>query len=144
MVFGLNGLNGINGNNAKNVLNKIDNNYSDFNYITKFKKQSLEKRVQASDKITLKYPERVPVIVDCKGLSIDKNKFIVPNDLTMGQFAFVIKKRIKMNPNETIFLLCNNKLINNTNTINNIYAKNKDYDGFLYIFVTLENTFGNI
>ncbi len=62
----------------------------------------------------------------------------------MGQFAFVIKKRIKMNPNETILLLCNNKLINNTDTINNIYAKNKDYDGFLYIFVTLENTFGNI
>ena len=91
-----------------------------------------------------KYPQRVPIIVDCKKeLKLDKNKYIVPNDLTVGQFMYILKKRININHEQSIFLLCNNQLLINTELINNLFNRQKDYDGFLYIIISLENTFGN-
>ena len=59
-----------------------------------FKNQKLQFRIQISHKILLKYEERVPIIADCKaGISIDKNKYIVPRDLTIGQFLYILKKQ---------------------------------------------------
>ena len=62
---------------------------------------SKENRIEESRKIREKYPERIPVIVEksksCQELpDIDKHKFLVPKDLTMGQFIYVIRKRIKL------------------------------------------------
>jgi len=121
------------------------NDYTeDYEYINQFRKQKLEERIKVSQKILLKYPERVPIIVDCKKeINLDKNKYIVPNDLTIGQFMYILKKRINISDKQSIFLLCNNQLITNTECINILYEKQKDYDGFLYIIITLENTFGN-
>lgn len=113
-------------------------------YITNFRKQEEEERIKISEKIMSKYPQRVPIIVDCKKeVNLDKNKYIVPYDLTVGQFMYVLKKRIKINYDQSIFLLCNNELIINTEVINNLFNKHKDSDGFLYIIISLENTFGN-
>uniref|UniRef100_A0A6C0LGJ5 Autophagy-related protein n=1 Tax=viral metagenome TaxID=1070528 RepID=A0A6C0LGJ5_9ZZZZ len=116
----------------------------DYEYITDFRRRKSEERIKISHNIILKYPQRVPIIVDCnKEINLDKNKYIVPNDLTVGQFMYILKKRIKINHEQSIFLLCNNQLIINTELINNLYNKQKDYDGFLYIIISLENTFGN-
>lgn len=123
--------------------NDVKNNLDDYPYIKEFKNQKLEFRIQTSDKILLKYKERVPIIADCKaGISIDKNKYIVPRDLTIGQFLYILKKRINIEPTQSIFLICNNILLINTETIASIYNKFKDEDGFLYICISLENTFG--
>ena len=35
---------------------------------------------------------------------IDKNKFLVPKDLTLGQFVYVIRKRMKLPPEKAIFV----------------------------------------
>ena len=116
----------------------------DYEYITEFRRQEAEERIKISLKIMSKYPQRVPIIVDCKkDINLDKKKYIVPNDLTVGQFIYILKKRIKMNYEQSIFLLCNNILIMNTELIKNLYNKYKDADGFLYIIISLENTFGN-
>ena len=115
-----------------------------YEYITKFRTQKQEERIKISEKIKSKYPQRVPIIVDCKEeINLDKNKYIVPNDLTVGQFIYILKKSIQINNEQTIFLLCNNKLITATEIISNLYHKQKDSDGFLYIIICLENTFGN-
>lgn len=115
-----------------------------YEYITKFRTQKQEERIKISEKIKSKYPQRVPIIVDCKEeINLDKNKYIVPNDLTVGQFIYILKKRIQINHEQSIFLLCNNKLITANEIISNLYHKQKDYDGFLYIIICLENTFGN-
>lgn len=135
-----------------NITDKINKNdkeclnvYSlDYEYITDFRRQKLEERIKISQKIMSKYPQRVPIIVDCKKeLKLDKNKYIVPNDLTVGQFMYILKKRINNNHEQSIFLLCNNQLLINTELINNLFNRQKDYDGFLYIIISLENTFGN-
>lgn len=132
----------------KNIINKIKNNdvknnLDDYPYIKEFKNQKLEVRIQMSDKILLKYQDRVPIIADCKiGINIFKNKYIVPKDLTIGQFLYILKKRINIESTQSIFLICNNVILINTETISNVYNKYKDEDGFLYIYITLENTFG--
>ena len=54
----------------------------DYKYITEFRRQKAEERIKISQKIMSKYPQRVPIIVDCKKeINLDKNKYIVPNDL---------------------------------------------------------------
>ena len=111
------------------------------------KKNSLEKRKQESESILKKYPSRIPVIVEkssgCKDINeIDKTKYLVPDDLTMGQFIFVIRKRLKLSADKSLFLFVNNSLIPSVNLMKQVYDQNADKDGFLYILYTSENTFG--
>jgi len=44
-------------------------------------------------------------------LDIDKRKYLVPHDFTMGQFLYIIRKRIKMEPYEALFVYIDNKLV---------------------------------
>lgn len=112
-----------------------------------FKKtNTLEKRMAESKKILDKYPDRIPIIVekgDGKNLpEIDKKKYLVPSDLTMGQFLYVIRKRIKLEPTKGLYIFIDNILPATSQTVGNIYNEKKDPDGFLYIVYQSENTFG--
>ena len=109
---------------------------------------SLEKRITESSKIKLKYPNRIPIICEKTKKStipnIDKNKFLVPGDLTMGQFLYVIRKRIKLSPEEAIFVYINNSILPATSSlVSTIYDEYRDEDGFLYLTYSGENTFGH-
>ena len=105
-----------------------------------------ETRKSESNKILNKYPSRIPVIVnkseDCILDDIDKKKYLVPKDLKMSQFLYVIRKRIQLKPSESIFLMTNNQLCPSNTDIIHIYEKFANKDGFLYIQYTSENTFG--
>ncbi len=37
-------------------------------------------------------------------------RYLVPADLTVGQFVYVIRKRIKLSPERAIFIFIDNKL----------------------------------
>jgi GABA(A) receptor-associated protein len=37
-------------------------------------------------------------------------RYLVPSDLTVGQFVYVIRKRIKLSPEKAIFIFTNNVL----------------------------------
>merc|ERR1712004_718275 len=54
-----------------------------------------EKRRAEGEKIRRKYPDRVPVIVEKSPKArigdLDKKKYLVPSDLTVGQFYFLIR-----------------------------------------------------
>jgi len=73
---------------------------------------------------------------------IDKKKYLVPADLTVGQFVYVIRKRIKLSPEKAIFIFVNNVLPPTAALMSSIYEEHKDEDGFLYIVYSGENTFG--
>jgi GABA(A) receptor-associated protein len=105
------------------------------------------KRKEEAERILQKYPERIPVIVQrSDGNSnipdIDKKKYLVPNDLTMGQFIYVIRKRIKLKPEQAIFTFVNNTMPAATALISQIYKEHKDADFFLYLTISGENVFG--
>ena len=114
----------------------------------KFKNShDFKKRKFESSTIMKKYPDRIPVVVqrteDSKSIpKIDKAKYLVPTDLTVGQFVYIIRRRIKLDPQTAIFIFVNNSLPPTAEILSNLYEKEKDKDGFLYIFYSSENTFG--
>lgn len=75
---------------------------------------------------------------------IDKKKYLVPQDLTVSQFVYVIRKRIKLAAEKSIFIFINNVIPPSTALMSAIYEEHKDEDGFLYITYSGENTFGGI
>ena len=90
----------------------------------------LKNRIKESSRLLGKYPDRVPIIIErsenSKHLTlIDKNKFLVPTELSMSQLLWVIRK-----------------LFAGTEFVLTVYENNKDPDGFLYLRYANENTFG--
>jgi GABA(A) receptor-associated protein len=112
-----------------------------------FKKvHTLKKRTEEAIHIRKKYPDRIPVIVEKLDNStiynIDKKKFLVPCDLTVSQFIYVIRNRLKLASEDSIFIFINNTLPNSSTLVSEIYKEHKDEDGFLYVKYSGENTFG--
>ena len=110
-------------------------------------KHTLEERKIESQRIRSKYPNRIPIIVTkgetCTLNDIDKNKYLVPIDITLGQFIFIIRKKIELNQNEGLYLFINNNVLGSVSSLMiDIYKNHKDEDGFLYITYQNENTFG--
>ena len=67
----------------------------------KFKKQNdYTKRLSESTNIKNKYPDRIPIIVEkYKGSTlpdIDKCKYLVPKDMNLGQFVYIIRKGLNL------------------------------------------------
>ncbi|KAJ3396842.1 ubiquitin-like protein atg8 [Lobulomyces angularis] len=116
---------------------------------SKFKDENpFEKRKLESERIRQKYPDRIPCLVEKNEksdiASVDKNKYLVPSDLTMGQFVYVIRKRINLAPEKAIFILVNDLMPPSSSLISQVYQEHKDEDGFLYIVYSSENTFGEM
>ena len=114
----------------------------DLSYKDKF---PFEKRKSEAEKILAKYPNRIPII--CEGYGpdvppIDRNKYLVPEDLTMAQFLYVIRKRIKITPEKSIYLFVHNHIIPGNQLLSSVYEKHAEEDGFLYITYSGENVFG--
>ena len=106
-----------------------------------------KKRIDETNRIRAKYPERVPIIVkktagsDLK--NIDKSKYLAPVDMTLSQFIVIIRKSIKIESDKAIFVFIENILPPLTSTMAYLYEHMKNEDGFLYIYYNGESTFGN-
>jgi len=105
------------------------------------------KRQEESSKIKAKYPDRIPIICevakrDADVMSLDKTKYLIPQDLTASQFLYVIRKRLKINAHEGLYLFVNNQLPPGAALMSEVYKEHKDEDGFLYLEVSKESTFG--
>lgn len=123
---------------------KIEIKYENYSFINTFQNQDFEERKKSSESIIKKYPKSLPIIVDCKSnITLNKNKYIVLKTLTIDQFMYTLRKKIKIDSSQSIFLLCNNTMISNNQMIINVYNKHHHPDGFLYVILTLENVFGN-
>lgn len=112
------------------------------------KKHSYNQRCDESKNILTKYPDRIPIICEqsyynMPRVSIDRNKYLVPMDLTFGQFMFVIRKKLKLHAEQAIFLYVNDSiLVNNSTLLSDVYNEHKKSDNFLYIAYAFESTFG--
>jgi len=73
---------------------------------------------------------------------ISKTKYLVPEDMTMGQFLYIVRKRIKLPPEQAVFVFVDGRLPQTSATLADLYRKHKDTDGFLYATYSGENTFG--
>ncbi|OAY64182.1 autophagy-related protein 8C-like [Ananas comosus] len=106
-----------------------------------------EMRVAEAALIRGKYPGRIPVILEKAGRSdvpdINKKKFLIPADTTVGQFVHVVRMRIKLSSGKAIFIFVKDTLPPTAAAMSKIYEDNKDEDGFLYMTYSGENTFGS-
>lgn len=128
---------------------------------SKFKDEHpFEKRKAEAERIRQKYSDRIPVstlpistipqspplsITDtyryqqviCEKVeksdiaTIDKKKYLVPADLTVGQFVYVIRKRIKLSPEKAIFIFVDEVLPPTAALMSSIYEEHKDEDGYV-------------
>jgi GABA(A) receptor-associated protein len=105
-------------------------------------KNSLERRSKMSRDISEKYPTKIGIILSSNNLKINKNKFIIDSSFQISHFLMHIKKFIEIQPDEAIYLFVNNTLPPSSELLSNIYNRFKDEDGFLYITVSKESTFG--
>ena len=126
------------------ISEKLNNSINPF----KDAEKSLYTRDEAM-RVISKYPDRIPIIVNrskSAGLEvpyIDKHKFLVPSDLTIGQFQYVIRKRLSLEPHKALFMFINNCVPPTSSLVSTIYDECKDPDTlFLFVTYSMENTFG--
>ncbi len=108
-----------------------------------------EKRCEIASRIKSKHGDRLPIIVEIarssNKLLLNRSKFIVPKDISVGAFLGHIHNEAKVRPEEAIFIFCGSDsgiLVPTSSNMNDVYQKYKDDDGFLYITAALESTFG--
>ncbi|XP_015267672.1 PREDICTED: microtubule-associated proteins 1A/1B light chain 3C-like [Gekko japonicus] len=99
--------------------------------------------------IRLKFPNKRPVILERypkeKILPVmNKVKFLVPEDLTMGQFVSIIRNRMSIGSTQAFYFLADNNrsMVNMSATMSEVYSRYKDEDGFLYMTYASQETFG--
>lgn len=135
---------------------------------SKFKDEHpFEKRKAEAERIRQKYSDRIPVSIShfddlavtafitntsrrpqviCEKVeksdiaTIDKKKYLVPADLTVGQFVYVIRKRIKLSPEKAIFIFVDEVLPPTAALMSSIYEEHKDEDGYVTASVPIIST----
>lgn len=116
--------------------------------VSEFQKEvSFEERTKESQRVLERYVDRIPCIIEVKKndknlKQIDKKKFLLPNDLTVGQLIWVLRKRMRLSPETGIFLLFNNTMVPASSLVKQIYAEHKDLDNFVYATLSSESVFG--
>jgi GABA(A) receptor-associated protein len=133
---------------------------------------SLEQRRFESERIRRRYPDRIPVIVQplsssspsssilstslfrsfsssssCNEITLtrlENEKFLVPSELSFGQFAYNIRRRLRLRAEHALFFYIGvyGKQPILSSTMEMLYNENKDTDGFLYVCYADEKVFG--
>jgi GABA(A) receptor-associated protein len=120
-----------------------------YNYKGEFKQKYLFKdRLAESSRILVKYPDRIPIIVEQERNSsiplLDKRKYLVPDDMTVGQFMYVIRKRLHVKSEIALYMFFGNTIAPTHTQIGTVYKDGKDHDKFLYVVIGAEKTFGGV
>ncbi len=101
-----------------------------------------------------RYPGKIPIIAEKGpgGIALfakadigtaDKRKFLAPGSLSLSQFTYIIRNRIKLGPEQGLFLYVKGAYLPpSSSMLSSIYQDYKDDDGFLYMVYAGENTFG--
>jgi len=101
------------------------------------------------DRIKKKYPGKLPVFVT-KSLSardipdLPKHKFLVPNNISISQFIWIIRRQIKLPPEKALFVFVNNTLPTSSTLLSELYSMYKCPDGALRMVYISENSFGRL
>ena len=107
-----------------------------------------ECRKKETMQIKKDYPDRIPIICEKSNTQVNapdisKRKFLVPNDMKVGQFIFLIRKQINLTQDQAIFLLIDASFIpSSSSMILQLYQEYCNNDGYLYITYMVESTFG--
>ena len=96
--------------------------------------------------IKLKYPDRIQVYVNKKEKSdvqdLTRHKYLVPKQMTLGNFVYILRKNIQLTSDKAIFVFVDNIIPPTSESMNTLYEKHANEDGFMYVIYSGESTFG--
>eukprot|EP00112_Aurelia_sp_Birch-Aquarium-sp1_P005562 Seg1634.14 transcript_id=Seg1634.14/GoldUCD/mRNA.D3Y31 product="Microtubule-associated proteins 1A/1B light chain 3B" protein_id=Seg1634.14/GoldUCD/D3Y31 len=111
-------------------------------------RKTFHARKRDSEAIMALYPDKVPIIIERykneRNLPVlDKIKYLVPFDMTMGSLANITRKRLQLSSAQSLFLLVNHKSMACASTLlSDVYRDEKDDDGFVYVVYASQEVFG--
>ena len=119
---------------------------------------TIEERKSETTTVRNKYPDKIPVIIikdpSSQLNNITKEKYLVPFDMTIGQFMSIVRQKTSIGQEQAINIFLvdynNNHILATTSTsFESLYLQyvekeinNKNYDGYIYLIYTGENVFG--
>lgn len=105
-----------------------------------------EERKAEAQAVLRKYPDRVPMIVQRAPRSTITElmmcKFLVPREVTVAQFIWILRQRLKLNADKAVYLFVQRTLPQSSAVLGELYDQCRDADGFLYAMYSGESTFG--
>jgi GABA(A) receptor-associated protein len=110
---------------------------------------SFEERKKRSNSLLLKYTDKIPVILEKSSTekylsSIEKNKLLISNGLTVANIIQILKTNLKVNEHNSLYIMVSkqNIMLSGSQSMSYIYDTYKSDDGFLYLEYCSENVFG--
>ena len=118
--------------------------------MSSFRKENKEsQRTSLCRRIHVKFPDRIPIICEKSQKAgddvptLDKIKFLVPKESTVGEFIANVRGRMSLPPHQAIFMFVGgNVLPPVSSNMETLYINHKSSDGFMYFEYSGENTFG--
>lgn len=87
----------------------------------------------------IKHPDKIPVIVHYENSKSDN--FLVHNDNTIGNFAVIIRQKIKLNYSEILLISVNGTILDANELISILYSKYKNpKDNCIHFDISRQNT----
>ena len=115
----------------------------------KYKQENtLEQRKEESNRILKEYINRIPIICESAPKSqlpsLKKVKYLVPSDMTICQFQFIIRRNLDLEEESALYLITSKNItLTGDRTVMEIYNTYKDKeDNFLYLYYASELTWG--
>ncbi|KAF8764858.1 Gamma-aminobutyric acid receptor-associated like protein [Argiope bruennichi] len=102
------------------------------------KRKSLESRKVESKEIFQLYPNSIPVVLEKapngRVPTAQKEKYLVPRNLTVADFLLMVRKNVLLHDDSSLYLMAGRgKVLSPSWTMGEVFDKEKDEDGFLYL-----------
>jgi GABA(A) receptor-associated protein len=117
--------------------------------MSKFKNSiDLEKRKLESSTIRRCWPEKIPLIIEKdeqSNIAEIKPKFLCPINYTVSQFLQFLRKKIEMNNSVALYVATeNDQILSGDRMMYDIYQRESNEDGFLYLRYGVHSAYGNL
>ncbi|XP_015187804.1 PREDICTED: microtubule-associated proteins 1A/1B light chain 3B-like [Polistes dominula] len=107
-------------------------------------------RVADVEAIKKRYPNKIPLVVERlpgeKHLpTLHNAKFLIPDFLSVAELIKILRLKLQLNPSQAFYLLTNSNksLVSGGMTMLQLYQREQDEDGYLYVLFASQEVFGH-